>query len=758
MTLSNGRFVIKNGGKKVASSSFKKKVAFALDRETIMDILGVSDLHPLTLAGWFAESIDPSRTVTGYESPSELAQEAVDTFGNDGDWIDVPPEDLFEAILLAAKAYLDQVQEEEEEYGRSSSSSRYEEGATYRKGAKEFEEGFEDDFEEDEEFSPSEEDAYVKPTGNLGGLYSLSVSGKHLGNFVEWDEVEEALREWTEQNNYYPNLWIIDDHGGMEGPVDYSLDVNASGSNRFSSLKTKELTMQTRKQADYEPYKELVRAINFSGDRIQVPRYLIENKFHLGEDYPELLGIYSDKKAKKYCGDDGESFLIITDYVQFGSPAGPSPDHPFHFDYDEVHTDKCFCDWCKESGGSYNRYSRLQKKVAAGNSEDTDQIRTALNEESLVEAITPLSEILLTKPSLTGKSVVPLSKSLDRYSIPNRDRDNIVVKISPLIDERQTSEDIFSMFDYYLSSKMGYRLTDRGPVDCCYRHDYENKEGGYIYVVEDSNSMHYSGDEWRDYYIWWSRYGESGKEKLASLKTAEGTENDTDQIRIYIADLSAYNAGRLVGQWVDLPVDEDELKAIVGKLSRNFQQDWAIHDYEAPFTISEHDDVFKLNEMVEKAEDLGVDWEVMGCIKDYGVCANNDDWDCLFEAYENAQVIDVSDYEGSRPASPEKNLGFYYVDEVYGGIENVSPETLEMYFDYEQFGRDMSMESLDEEDQERYEQFSNDQEYGKSLVEDFGGVREATDHPEYYFDYESYGRDLAMDYYLCNGKTYVRTD
>lgn len=64
--------------------------------------------------------------------------------------------------------------------------------------------------------------------------------------------------------------------------------------------------------------------------------------------------------------------------------------------------------------------------------------------------------------------------------------------------------------------------------------------------------------------------------------------------RIYVADLAAYNAGQLVGQWIDLEdgsdLDHDDfvewINAVVqGEILRPGHEEWAIHDYEGFGTI-----------------------------------------------------------------------------------------------------------------------------------------------------------------------------
>ena len=242
----------------------------------------------------------------------------------------------------------------------------------------------------------------------------------------------------------------------------------------------------------------------------------------------------------------------------------------------------------------------------------------------------------------------------------------------------------------------------------------------------------------------------------ASQRHADGPDNP---VRVYIADLAAYNDGKLIGEWVDLPMDEDELRAVIGRLSDNFNQDWAIHDYEAPFRIEEFEDVFALNAAMQKIEDSHVDFDVIACIKDYG---GYTDWDEAISASEDADVVDVANENGGIPMRPEEDLGYHIVEEVYGGIEHMSEEQVESYFDYEKFGRDWSMgiNSDDEEsgDQEYYDSFHSDQEYGEAIVDDFGSVAAVMgEKAGQYFDYEKYGRDVAMDYFLC-GTMYIRID
>lgn len=62
------------------------------------------------------------------------------------------------------------------------------------------------------------------------------------------------------------------------------------------------------------------------------------------------------------------------------------------------------------------------------------------------------------------------------------------------------------------------------------------------------------------------------------------TETKTDGPRIYVASLSDYNAGRMVGAWIDVTCSHDAtLEAITAMIQTSKEpnaEEWAIHDYE----------------------------------------------------------------------------------------------------------------------------------------------------------------------------------
>ena len=91
-------------------------------------------------------------------------------------------------------------------------------------------------------------------------------------------------------------------------------------------------------------------------------------------------------------------------------------------------------------------------------------------------------------------------------------------------------------------------------------------------------------------------------------------------IKLYIADLAEYSSGRLVGKWFELDdynCYEDLENDITEMLSENGNEEWAIHDYEADFPISEYEDLETLFDIMELMEEYSEE-HVSACIDYFG--------------------------------------------------------------------------------------------------------------------------------------------
>ncbi|PYI49994.1 antirestriction protein ArdA [Paenibacillus flagellatus] len=71
------------------------------------------------------------------------------------------------------------------------------------------------------------------------------------------------------------------------------------------------------------------------------------------------------------------------------------------------------------------------------------------------------------------------------------------------------------------------------------------------------------------------------------------------EIKVYISNLAKYNDGELVGDWITLPTDSEILESFIEKILGE-DDEYAIHDYEAFFSIYEFDNPYKLNELLQQ--------------------------------------------------------------------------------------------------------------------------------------------------------------
>src|SRR5699024_1229723 len=144
-------------------------------------------------------------------------------------------------------------------------------------------------------------------------------------------------------------------------------------------------------------------------------------------------------------------------------------------------------------------------------------------------------------------------------------------------------------------------------------------------------------------------------------------------MQIYIANLSKYNEGELVGDCFTPPIDIEEMKE---RISLNGEyEEYAIHDYELPFEISEYTPISEINRicaMIQELEGSPI-YHELSEIQGYW-------FDSLEELLENqVDIICYADCEDM------EDVARYYVEET--GMLGEVPTNLQNYIDYQTFGR-----------------------------------------------------------------------
>lgn len=161
------------------------------------------------------------------------------------------------------------------------------------------------------------------------------------------------------------------------------------------------------------------------------------------------------------------------------------------------------------------------------------------------------------------------------------------------------------------------------------------------------------------------------------------------QVKIFITNLAAYNSGYLVGKWVILPLDEEELKKEIEEVL-NMQyphkfgkdEECFITDYEAPFHIHEYQNIFSLNEKLLELNSIqekeGLDDKIVKL---------------MFEHTSNIdEVIDIirnGDYQVYYEVTSMADVAYECLEN--SGLLDKVPEELLNYIDFQRYGNDMEL-------------------------------------------------------------------
>jgi len=153
-------------------------------------------------------------------------------------------------------------------------------------------------------------------------------------------------------------------------------------------------------------------------------------------------------------------------------------------------------------------------------------------------------------------------------------------------------------------------------------------------------------------------------------------------VRIYIANLGAYNRGELRGQWLTLPAEEEEIDRVIEEVLDTEQNDEevAIHDWESEIKgldVGEWEHIKTLNETLGEYESLqDHEQEITQAILEAGI------WQDLQDAIDNHRNYNLLSH-----IKDAEELGEYWIQEFCD-----IPSWLENYIDYESYGEDQAQD------------------------------------------------------------------
>lgn len=162
-------------------------------------------------------------------------------------------------------------------------------------------------------------------------------------------------------------------------------------------------------------------------------------------------------------------------------------------------------------------------------------------------------------------------------------------------------------------------------------------------------------------------------------------------MKIYVANLAKYNEGELVGEWFDLPVDKDEVFETIfepHELDEDGQPlgDYAIHDYELPFKISEYENLDNLNEFVEYLQGIDSFEPILEGNYDIGDAINfaND-----VEMYDLVEDIITDKQLDEHVVYQAQEYGWQRVKYLLGQVEFINDD----YYEFDGYGNVINISS-----------------------------------------------------------------
>lgn len=154
-------------------------------------------------------------------------------------------------------------------------------------------------------------------------------------------------------------------------------------------------------------------------------------------------------------------------------------------------------------------------------------------------------------------------------------------------------------------------------------------------------------------------------------------------MKIYLTNLGKYNEGQLIGEWVELPVSNEELQEVFKRIGINEEyEEYFITDYECDFyEVGEYENLDTLNNIAAQIEEL--DEEESKVVKALMS-------ECGYTLDEAIEKANNGDYRIYYDCDSMTDIAYQVVEEC-GYLNNV-PDNVARYFDYESFGRDLGIE------------------------------------------------------------------
>lgn len=164
-------------------------------------------------------------------------------------------------------------------------------------------------------------------------------------------------------------------------------------------------------------------------------------------------------------------------------------------------------------------------------------------------------------------------------------------------------------------------------------------------------------------------------------------------IEAYITNLGKYNEGELKGEFLKFPTTTEDVQALLARIGVDGSryEEYIITEYETDVEglsscLNEYESIDELNYLAALLEELNENEELE---KFEAALVLGEYCGSVRELINLTQNLEC--FEFYPDVANEEDLGRYYVDEL-DALQ--IPDNLEPYFDYEAYGRDIALESI----------------------------------------------------------------
>ena len=168
-------------------------------------------------------------------------------------------------------------------------------------------------------------------------------------------------------------------------------------------------------------------------------------------------------------------------------------------------------------------------------------------------------------------------------------------------------------------------------------------------------------------------------------------------LKIYITDLAAYNKGFLIGDWISLPISDDELSEAINKIIRGgeaicaieyayekheeyFITDWEWEEEIELLDVEEYSNPYTLNKQLQLIEEHGAE----DCLKELSFLLSQGYATDVNDALEKLDNVILHENQSMTDVAYELIQECYNLDSI--------PSIVANYINYEAVARDLEIE------------------------------------------------------------------